>query len=123
MENLVGKKMKGFAFHSKENWSYNSSKMDKHIGEIGEIKQQGEYVVTVQFKDNSWTYPLAEALQHIVQEEPTIPELKEGVLMEVSHDGEDWFQQKIIAKYKDIYINNVFSTYKYARPIQETNHG
>ena len=123
MENLIGKKIKGFKFEGRSDYSYARS-MDKHIGEIGVITTQDEYVVTVKFKEDWWNYPLPEALEHIVQEEPIIPqepiipELGEGVEMHVSNGGVDWFNIKIIGKYKGKYISNVFATFEHARPIQ-----
>ena len=119
MENIVGKKMKGFEFgrgYVKE--------MDKHIGEIGVITNQDEGAVTVQFKEDWWNYPLPEALEHIVQEEtivpkePIVPELGEGVMMEVSQNQKQWLEKRIIAKYKNNYITNMGVYYQYARPIQ-----
>jgi hypothetical protein len=117
MENLIGKKIKGFKFEKTSRYSYVGS-MDKHIGEIGVITNQDEYVVTVKFKEDWWNYPLPEALEHIVQEEPIIPELGEGVIMEVSQNQKQWFETKVIAKYKNNYITNLGGFYPYARPIQ-----
>jgi hypothetical protein len=71
---------------------------------------------------NTWTQEKQklkkQILEELVKEEPTIPELGEGVLMEVSHDGENWFNQYIIAKYKEKYISNLLVSYTHARPIQ-----
>ena len=115
MKNLVGKKMRGFAFYSNDNCS---PTMNKQIDKVGEVKEQYKSRVVVQFKDACLAYPLPEALQHIVQEDTIVPELKEGVLMEVSHDGQRWWKERIIAKYKNNYINSIFVCCKYARPIQ-----
>jgi hypothetical protein len=117
MENLVGKKIKGFKFEGRRGYSYARS-MDKYIGEIGVITNQDEEAVTVKFKEDWWNYPLPEALEHIIQDKPTIPELGEGVMMEVSHDEKPWFETKVIAKYKNNYITNLGGFYPYARPIQ-----
>ena len=118
MENLIGKKIKGFKFEGRSDYSYARS-MDKHIGEIGVITNQDKEAVTVKFKEDWWNYLLPEALEHIIQDEPIVPELGEGVLMEVSHDGENWFNQYIIAKYKEMYyISNLLVSYTHARPIQ-----
>ena len=54
----------------------------------------------------------------MLKDKQTIPDLGEGVLMEVSHDGENWFNQYIIAKYKEKYISNILASYTHARPIQ-----
>jgi len=117
MENLVRKKMKGFRFEPTSGCSYVDS-MDKHIGEIGVITKQDKETIRVKFKEDWWNYPLPKALEHIIQDKPIIPELGEGVLMEVSHDGENWFNQYIIAKYKEKYISNILASYTHARPIQ-----
>ncbi len=118
MENLVGKKMKGFEFRENEFLEYRLE-MDDFKGKIGKIFYNDSILVTVDFgTSKTFSYPLPEALEHIVQEEPTIPELGESVLMEVSHDGENWFKQYMIAKYKEKYISNLLVSYTHVRPIQ-----
>jgi hypothetical protein len=92
--------------------------MDSVIGTIGTVISQSGHYVTVTFNCTTYLYPLPEALEHIIQDKPTIPQLGEGVLMEVSHDGENWFNQYIIAKYKEKYISNLLVSYTHARPIQ-----
>jgi hypothetical protein len=55
-----------------------------------------------------------------VEETPEIPQLGEGVEMEVSNDGITWHNRNIIAQMQDgWYIINDGTIWKYARPIQE----
>jgi hypothetical protein len=63
-------------------------------------------------------HPLEELIKEWQKEEPIIPELGEGLEMHVSNGGVDWFNIKIIGKYKGKYISNVFATFEHARPIQ-----
>jgi hypothetical protein len=51
---------------------------------------------------------------------PEIPQLGEGVLMEVSDDGTDWGEANIIAKLSNgRYLSTYVNTWKYARPIPQ----
>ena len=116
MENLVGKKIKGFRFEPTSRRSYVSS-MDEHIGEIGVITSQGEEVVTVKFKKDWWYYPLPEALEHIIQDKPIVPELGEGILMEVSDGGKLWRTKKVLGSSNGLFVTDPI-LWKHARPIQ-----
>lgn len=51
------------------------------------------------------------------QETPIIPEL-EGVEMEVSSNGEIWFNAIVFGTYEGVYITYV-GTYSHARPINQ----
>ena len=53
---------------------------------------------------------------------PEIPQLGEGVEMEVSNDNEKWYVKAVIAQMQDgLFVTNhsCFLTWKHARPIQE----
>jgi hypothetical protein len=55
-----------------------------------------------------------------VQQSPEIPQLGEGVEMEVSNDHILWYTRNIIAQMQDgWYIINDGTIWKYARPIPE----
>jgi hypothetical protein len=55
-----------------------------------------------------------------VQQSPEIPQLGEGVEMEVSDNGIEWFKRNVIAKKHDgLFISDYGSFWKHARPIQE----
>jgi hypothetical protein len=116
MENLVGKKMKGFKFEFRGDFSYARS-MDKHIGEIGVITKQNKEVVTVKFKEDWWNYLLPEALEHIIQDEPIVPELGEGILMEVSDGGKLWRTKKVLGSSNGLFVTDPI-LWEHARPIQ-----
>jgi hypothetical protein len=65
MEDLVGKKVRGFKFEG----DYNES-MDKHIGEIGEIISVSAVLkrVRIEFATASWNYPVDQIEKHLVKE-------------------------------------------------------
>ena len=51
---------------------------------------------------------------------PEIPQLGEGILMEVSDDGVDWGEANIIAKLSNgRYLSTYVNTWKHARPIPQ----
>lgn len=69
MENLVGRKVKGFRFVGN---NYDSD-MDDYIGAIGEIKSVDNKFAIVMFIDSEcWQYPLSEIQQHLVNEYPKV---------------------------------------------------
>ena len=65
MEDLVGKKVRGFKFEG----DY-SSKMDKHIGEVGEIISVSAALkrVRIKFVKHTWNYPADQIEKHLVKE-------------------------------------------------------
>ena len=69
MKILIGRKVRGFKFENGD--VYYGSKMDKHIGEIGTIESVVDNYVWVQFKDDSWNYPLDQVEKHLVSKNPT----------------------------------------------------
>ena len=124
MNNLIGRKIKGFKFEGKE-WLPYVGYMDDRIGEVGEITYLYSDSVEVIFNDNFlWRYPLDQIEKHLIPEENEIPELGEGVLMEVS-DFEDFnlsCERMVIGNYKGLFIVGELSNincWEYARPIKE----
>lgn len=85
MENLIGRKVKGFKFENGDDIGY-VSRMDEHIGEVGVIESFDKINKTfrVQFKDNYWLYPLSEINNHLVEE------FERGELVETRDDGDEW---------------------------------
>ena len=65
MENLVGKKVKGFGFGS-------SALTQNYIGKIGLIKSVEGNSIKVQFEDDYWFYPLDQIQPHLVNEYPKV---------------------------------------------------
>lgn len=67
MEDLVGKKVKGFKFEG----DY-VPQMDRHIGEVGEIISINlkRSTVRVEFNKTSWKYPADQIEKHLVKELP-----------------------------------------------------
>jgi hypothetical protein len=120
MKNYVGRKCKGFSFEDgidDVNWA---RQMETHIGEIGEITKQGDSSVRISFKNNWWGYPTSLIEEHLIPEIPEIPQLGEGVEMEVSDDGVRWNKRKVIAKMNTgWFIISNGTIWKHARPIQE----
>jgi hypothetical protein len=126
--NLIGKKVRGFKFdNDKYDYGY-SDKMDKHIGEVGIIKEYTQVfnAYLVDFENEDWYYPAELIEQHLVEENPLddLPIIGDGVLMEVSDDEEKWFERKICGNTKlGLFIawiedeGKTFYAWKYARPI------
>lgn len=70
MKELIGKKIKGFKFKADKNIAYFYN-MNNHIGKVGVIREVFDECVRVKFDDNNYySYPLPEALNHIVEEHP-----------------------------------------------------
>jgi hypothetical protein len=68
MENLVGKKIKGFIFKDNEFLAYTLEMYD-FKGKIGKIVYNDSILVNVDFgSDKTFSYPLSEALEHIVND-------------------------------------------------------
>ena len=67
MEDLIGKKVRGFKFEG----DY-VPQMDKHIGEVGEIISVSVSLkrVRVQFNKSIWRYPADQIEKHLVKELP-----------------------------------------------------
>lgn len=65
MEDLVGKKVRGFKFEG----DY-VPQMDRHIGEVGEIISVNlkRSTVRVEFNKTSWKYPIDQIEEHLVKE-------------------------------------------------------
>jgi hypothetical protein len=122
MKNYIGRKCKGFRFENETDGQTWGSYKEKHIGEIGEITKQEDDSVRIQFQNDFWYYPISLIEEHLIPETPEIPQLGEGVEMEVSDDGIEWVKRNVIAKKHDgLYItgHNNFWAWKYARPIPE----
>jgi hypothetical protein len=120
MKNYVGRKCKGFRFEDRVDGSEWNPRMEKCINQIGEVVTQGTVHVTVKFYDGIWSYPISLIEEHLIPETPEIPQLGEGVEMEVSNDDITWYNRNVIAQMQDgWYIINGGSVWKYARPIQE----
>ena len=120
--NLKGRKIRGFKFKDKSPEFQDS--MSVHIGEIGEINSVLDDRVLIEFEGVSWYYPLDLIENHLIPEENEIPELGEGVLMEVSDckDFEVSYKEVVIGSYKGLFLvgERTHITYwKYARPIKE----
>ena len=122
MNNLKGRKIRGFKFED-TNIVY-LSVMNSNIGEVGEITFVSKKDVMVQFENDRWYYPIDQIEKHLIPEENEIPELGEGVLMEVS-DFEDFnlsCERMVIGNYKGLFIVGELSNincWEYARPIKE----
>ena len=65
MENLVGRKIRGFEFEVEDGLVFHP-KMKYYIGEIGLIYKVCKDIVVVQFKDNDWSYPLDKIQPHLI---------------------------------------------------------
>ena len=123
MNNLKGRKIKGFKFEN-SNIGF-SDEMNNFIGSIGKVDCVYADRVLVEFDFGSYFhYPIDQIEKHLIPEENEIPELGEGVLMEVS-DSEDFSKsckKNVIGRYRGLFIegsSNYINYWKYARPIKE----
>ena len=120
--NLKGRKIRGFKFKDKSPEFQDS--MSVHIGEIGEINSVLDDRVLIEFEGVSWYYPLDLIENHLIPEENEIPELGEGVLMEVS-DYKDFYlscERMVIGKHKSLFIvgdRSRINYWQYARQVRK----
>jgi len=120
MKNYVGRKCKGFMFESGTDDTPWTQSMEKHIGKVGLIVDQEDDSVRIEFENDWWYYPISLIEPHLIPESPEIPQLGEGILMEVSNDGVEWGGAKIIAKLSNgSYLSTYGNTWNYVRPIQK----
>jgi hypothetical protein len=122
MKNYVGRKCKGFRFEDKTDGTPWGELMEKFIGKVGLIVYQYDNYVIISFENDWLNYPISLIEPHLIPESPEIPQLGEGVEMEVSNNGIEWFKRSVIAQMSNgLYItgHDDFWTWKYARPIQE----
>jgi hypothetical protein len=120
MKNYVGRKIRGFKFKNVKDVVVWTLSMKKHIGEVGEIIGETEELVRVQFTSDTWYYPISLIEPHLIEETPEIPQLGEGVLMQVSDNEKDWTEDYIIAKLTNgSFLSRSKLSWKHARPIQQ----
>jgi hypothetical protein len=120
MKNYIGRKCKGFRFEGGPLVMW-VDEMENYIDQIGYVVTQGKVHVTLKFdNDKLWSYPISLIEEHLIPETPEIPQLGEGVEMEVSNDHILWYTRNIIAQMQNgWYITNDGTIWKHARPIQE----
>ena len=122
MKNYIGRKCKGFRFEDETDGQRCGSYKEKHIGEIGEITKQEDDSVRIQFQNDFWNYPISLIEPYLIPESPEIPQLGEGVEMEVSDSGIEWLKRNVIAQMSNgLYItgHDNLCAWKHIRPIQE----
>jgi hypothetical protein len=120
MKNYIGRKCKGFRFEDGIDGIEWNPGMKHLIGKVGVIANQVDDIVRIDFEKDWWNYPISLIEPHLIPETPEIPQLGEGVNMEVSNDDITWYNRNVIAQMQDgWYIINGGSVWKYARPIQE----
>jgi len=120
MKNYVGRKCKGFSFEDRIDGVRWGSDMSDIIGQVGEVVAQGENHVNIEFNNyESWLYPISLIEPYLIPESPEIPQLGEGIEMEVSDNGIDWCKRNVIAQMLDGAFIARGTVWKYARPIPE----
>jgi hypothetical protein len=129
---LIGKKMKAFKFYPDIHDCGFVEEMEALAlnQEVGVIKRILTTKVLASFPElGTWWYPLEQAIEHLVEEEQVeeieIPELGEGVLMEVSNfqDFRVVYKRMVYGKLpNDTFVaSNTFGgicAWQCARPIQ-----
>ena len=120
MKNYVGRKIRGFRFEDDTDGVAWVVGMQLFICRVGEITFQTHDFVTVKFNEIiTWSYPLSLIEPHLIEETPEIPQLGEGVLMEVSNVGAIWYERRISAKTSNGYYVGENKLWKHARPIPQ----
>jgi hypothetical protein len=120
MKNYIGRKCKGFRFEDGVDGIIWEERMKECMGEIGGITLQYTNRVIIQFEYTCWEYPISLIEEHLIPETPEIPQLGEGVAMEVSNDDVEWNKRKVIAQMiNGLYITAGGALWNYARPIPE----
>jgi hypothetical protein len=122
MKNYVGRKCKGFRFEDETDGVPWVQSMEKFIGKMGLISNQRDDSVRIEFEKDWWNYPISLIEPHLIPETPEIPQLGEGVEMEVSDSGIEWLKRNVIAQMSNgLYItgHDNLCAWKHIRPIQE----
>jgi hypothetical protein len=120
MKNYIGRKCKGFRFEDETDKVPWVQSMENFIGKMGLISNQRDDSVRIEFEKDWWNYPISLIEPHLIPESPEIPQLGEGVEMEVSTDNITWYRRKVIAKMNTgLFVTNGGLIWDYARPIQE----
>jgi hypothetical protein len=120
MKNYIGRKCKGFRFEDGTDNTPWIRSMKNFIGKLGLITNQGDNSVRIEFENDWSVYPISLIEPHLIPEFPEIPQLGEGVEMEVSNDGINWCKIKVLAqKHDGVFIDQYGCLFKHARPIQE----
>ena len=124
MENLIGRKCKGFEFKGNLGFVQN---MAEHIGKTGTIEEIiSESIVRIRFRDDelAWNYPISEIRKHLIPLEDEIPTLGEGKLMLVSDDEIIWNKRMVYFKSNSKYYVKynkdtfTFSWWNFAKKIE-----
>jgi len=120
MKNYIGRKCKGFRFEDGVDGIIWEERMKECMGEIGGITLQYTNRVIIQFEYTCWEYPISLIEPHLIPETPEIPQLGEGVEMEVSDDGINWCKMVIIARlHNGLFIADDRTDWNFIRPIPE----
>jgi hypothetical protein len=122
MKNYVGRKIRGFRFEDGIDGVGWDRDMRAYIGREGLIISDFNGFANVEFEDDeTWYYPISLIEPHLIEENtPEIPQLGEGVLMQVSDNEKDWTEDYIIAKLTNgSFLSRSKLSWKLARPIQQ----
>jgi hypothetical protein len=120
MKNYVGRKCKGFRFEDGTDGVPWGEFMENFIGKVGLIVYQDDDSVKIEFEYNHLYYPISLIEPHLIPDTPEIPQLGEGVEMEVSNDNITWHRRKVIAQmHTGLFVTNGGLIWDYARSIPE----
>jgi hypothetical protein len=123
MEDLIGRKVRGFKFEKRDNLNYHFL-MEHSEGVVGKITEYCSHndSYTVEFKHRSYNYPADQIKEHLIDEWVI------GQEYEFNEYGNDWYKRKLIAvlpeNYKGRYIvqkqgdENDWAYYNEIRPIE-----
>jgi hypothetical protein len=100
MKNYIGRKCKGFSFEDGIDGVEWNPGMKHLIGKVGVIANQADNIVRIDFEEDWWNYPMSLIEPHLIPETPEIPQLGEGIEMEVSDNGIEWQHARPIQEVK-----------------------
>jgi hypothetical protein len=123
MKNYVGRKIRGFRFENRTDNILWFDEMQDVIAEIGKIVEHEDKWVYVEFKDNSFCYPISLIEPQLIEEEsPEIIDLSnvKGVKMMVKDQRDDTPRKVIIkATVNNRFIDWCGNAWYYAEPIPQ----
>ena len=122
MGDLVGKKVKGFAFQSGPHTPGFAPAMKDYIGVEGEIINVYSGAIsyaTLQFPDGlTWDYPLETVKRNLLY---NFIKITTSTPMLCSDNEEQWLQDDILCQLPDgTYLSKDLYSWKYVKPLNET---
>lgn len=120
MEDLRGRKIKGFKFLDNNGIAYVPREMDTFLNKTGTIVEVSYNCVGVEFEEADgkvWYYPIEEIEAFLITQDK-VPVITDSFTLEVSDDEETWLKAEVIIVLDGSFITKDLIQWKYARNIQ-----